>query len=336
MIIIYTRFFTSWNWKYHNFDVCRREIHGQKRHMHLTEEILKQNPNICKDTAPSLDDRQHILVAEVPKLGQAAAEKAIAEWGQPRSNITHLIFCTTNGIDMPGADLHLAKLISLRPSVKRIMMYQQGCYGGAAALRIAKDLAKNNTGARVLVVRAEIMAMIFPGPSERIFWSSSWGRHCSVTAPPQWSSAPIRWRRWRLALRYRRGGAGFPTGDGGGDARTVKGGRDCSPAYENNPRIYIRKYWEVFGGGFRALGLGRPGFELDFSGLRIPAGPRFWTGLRRSSGLGPINCVARGACWVSMGIWWVLAWVLWWTRWGRAPSRKGGAPLGRGRSGGCS
>ncbi|KAM7275909.1 hypothetical protein ACFE04_017775 [Oxalis oulophora] len=97
----------------------------KKRYMHLTEEILKDNPNMCAYMAPSLDARQDIVVVEVPKLGKLAAIKAIEEWGQPKSKITHLIFCTTSGVDMPGADYQLTKLLGLDPSVKRFMMYQQ-------------------------------------------------------------------------------------------------------------------------------------------------------------------------------------------------------------------
>ena len=66
----------------------------RKRYMHLTEEILEEHPNICAYMAPSLDTRQDILVAEIPKLGKTAALKAIKEWGQPLSRITHLVFCT--------------------------------------------------------------------------------------------------------------------------------------------------------------------------------------------------------------------------------------------------
>ncbi|KAL0388256.1 UNVERIFIED_CONTAM: Chalcone synthase [Sesamum radiatum] len=91
----------------------------KKRYMYLTEEILKENPNICAYMAPSLDARQDIVVVEVPKLGKEAAQKAIKEWGQPKSKITHLVFCTTSGVDMPGADYQLTKLLGLRPSVKR-------------------------------------------------------------------------------------------------------------------------------------------------------------------------------------------------------------------------
>jgi chalcone synthase len=138
----------------------------KKRYMYLTEEILKENPNVCAYMAPSLDARQDMVVVEIPKLGKEAAVKAIKEWGQPKSKITHLVFCTTSGVDMPGADYQLTKLLGLRPSVKRLMMYQQGCFAGGTVLRLAKDLAENNKGARVLVVCSEITAVTFRGPSD--------------------------------------------------------------------------------------------------------------------------------------------------------------------------
>ncbi|XP_051178067.1 chalcone synthase 1-like [Lolium perenne] len=137
-----------------------------KRYMHLTEEILEEHPNICAYMAPSLDARQDILVAEIPKLGKTAAQKAIKEWGQPMSKITHLVFCTTSGVDMPGADYQLIKMLGLSPSVRRVMLYQQGCFAGGTVLRVAKDLAENNRGARVLVVCSEITAVTFRGPTE--------------------------------------------------------------------------------------------------------------------------------------------------------------------------
>ncbi|KAJ0963655.1 hypothetical protein J5N97_028777 [Dioscorea zingiberensis] len=138
----------------------------KKRHMYLTEDILKENPCMCAFMAPSLDARHDIVVTQVPKLGHQAASMAIKHWGQPKSRITHLVFCTTSGVDMPGADYQLTKLLSLRHSIKRLMLYQQGCFAGATVLRVAKDLAENNPGARVLVVCSEITALTFRGPSE--------------------------------------------------------------------------------------------------------------------------------------------------------------------------
>nr|AAP37051.1 chalcone synthase [Lupinus luteus] len=138
----------------------------KKRYMHLTEDILKENPSICAYMAPSLDARQDMVVVEVPRLGKKL-NQAIKEWANHKIKaITHLIFCTTSGVDMPGADYQLTKLLGLRPYVKRYMMYQQGCFAGGTVLRLAKDLAENNKGARVLVVCSEITAVTFRGPSE--------------------------------------------------------------------------------------------------------------------------------------------------------------------------
>ncbi|KAE8076229.1 hypothetical protein FH972_014892 [Carpinus fangiana] len=146
----------------------------KKRYMYLTEEILKEHPNICAYMAPSLDARQDTVVVEIPKLGKEAAVKAIKEWGQPKSKITHLVFCTTIGVDMPGVDYQLTKLLSFRPSMKRLMMYQQGCFAGGTVLCLAKDLAENNKGACVLVAlfgdgAAAIIVGVDPVPEVEIF-----------------------------------------------------------------------------------------------------------------------------------------------------------------------
>ncbi|KAH9609272.1 hypothetical protein KSS87_023211 [Heliosperma pusillum] len=145
--------------------ICEKSM-IKKRYSHLTEDILKKNPNLYENMVSSLDTRQDILVSEVPKLGKEAAVKAIKEWGQPKSKITHLIMCTCSGIDMPGADYQLTKLLSLNPSVRRYMIYNQGCFAGGTVLRLAKDLAENNKGSRVLVVCSEMFAICFNGPTE--------------------------------------------------------------------------------------------------------------------------------------------------------------------------
>ena len=91
----------------------------KKRYMHLNEKMIKENPNI----GASLDAHQDIANVEVPKLGKIAAVNAIGEWGQPKSRITHLVFCTTTSLHMPGADYQLAKILGLEPKVKRVMLY---------------------------------------------------------------------------------------------------------------------------------------------------------------------------------------------------------------------
>ncbi|KAM7266170.1 hypothetical protein ACFE04_004308 [Oxalis oulophora] len=139
----------------------------EKRYTHLSGEMLEAYPNLYTNGASSYDTRQALLLPDVVKLGKEAALKAIEEWGQPISKITHLVCSTATGIEMPGMDYHLANLLNLNTDVQRYMYYQQGCYSGAAAVRSAKDLAENNPGARVLVVSSELLTtMFFHGPME--------------------------------------------------------------------------------------------------------------------------------------------------------------------------
>ncbi|MED6173847.1 Chitin synthase, class 3 [Stylosanthes scabra] len=137
-----------------------------KRHFYLTEELLKENPSICDYRGSSIDAREDMMLAEVPRLGKEASLKAIKEWGHPKSKITHMIFCTTSGVSLPGVDYQCAVLLGLDPCVKRYMMYHQGCFAGGTMLRLAKDLAENNKGARVLIVCSEVTAVTFRGPNE--------------------------------------------------------------------------------------------------------------------------------------------------------------------------
>ncbi|XVE75596.1 hypothetical protein DITRI_Ditri12bG0106100 [Diplodiscus trichospermus] len=124
------------------------------------------SPNVTIYNGKNLDISQQFLVSEVPKLALEAASKAIEEWGQPKSQITHLVFSAIADVDMPGADYRLAKLLDLPSSVKRVMMYFQGCYASGTMLRMAKDFAENNVGSRVLVVSSDISIGTFRAPNE--------------------------------------------------------------------------------------------------------------------------------------------------------------------------
>ncbi|XBH53757.1 hypothetical protein VPH35_076187 [Triticum aestivum] len=70
------------------------------------------------------------------------------------------------GAHMPGADLRLASLLGLAPSVRRTMLYLNGCNIGSTVLRVAKDIAENNRGARVLVVCAELTLILLRAPED--------------------------------------------------------------------------------------------------------------------------------------------------------------------------
>ncbi|KAF7824677.1 chalcone synthase-like [Senna tora] len=138
----------------------------RKRHFLVDEDILKEHPNISTYGAPSMDTRREIVNDYIPKLGKKAALKCIKEWGQPLSNITHLIFCTSSCINhVPGPDLCLANELGLSPDCNRLVIYDHGCHAGGCVVRVAKNFAENNPGSRVLVVCAETMLTSFQAPS---------------------------------------------------------------------------------------------------------------------------------------------------------------------------
>ncbi|XP_047088583.1 bisdemethoxycurcumin synthase-like [Lolium rigidum] len=120
----------------------------EKRYLHLDEELLAAHPDFSDRTLATLDARIEIASAAVPALAASAAAKAIAEWGHPASDITHLVFSTYSGGKAPSADLRLASLLGLRPTVSRTILSLNGCSGGGRALQLAKELAENNRGAR--------------------------------------------------------------------------------------------------------------------------------------------------------------------------------------------
>ncbi|KAM0926445.1 hypothetical protein ACQ4PT_003517 [Festuca glaucescens] len=136
----------------------------EKRYFHLNEESVGAHPQFVDRELPSLDARIDMVATAVPKLAQAAATKAIAEWGRPATDITHLVFSTYSACQAPSFDLQLASLLGLRPTVSRTVLSLHGCYGGGRALHLAKQLAENNRGTRVLVACAELTLVCFGAP----------------------------------------------------------------------------------------------------------------------------------------------------------------------------
>ncbi|CAN6381400.1 unnamed protein product [Urochloa humidicola] len=136
----------------------------RKRHFHHTKEMIVSHPEFLDRAMPSLGARLRITDDTMPELAAAAAAKAIAEWGRPAADITHLVFSTNSGAAAPGPDLLLAARLGLRATV----LHLHGCFAGSGALRLAKDLAENGAGrgARVLVVSADASVFGFRAPDE--------------------------------------------------------------------------------------------------------------------------------------------------------------------------
>ncbi|KAI3446195.1 hypothetical protein Pfo_002860 [Paulownia fortunei] len=135
------------------------------RYVVMSEEILKKYPELAIEGLPTVRQRLDICNSAVTQMAIEASQSCIRKWGRPVSDITHLVYVSSSEARLPGGDLYLAKGLSLRPDTRRVMLYFSGCSGGVAGLRVAKDIAENNPGSRVLLATSETTIIGYRPPS---------------------------------------------------------------------------------------------------------------------------------------------------------------------------
>ncbi|KAF3620947.1 Type III polyketide synthase A [Capsicum chinense] len=135
------------------------------RYVVMSEEILKKYPELAVEGLPTVKQRLDICNAAVTEMAIEASKSCINKWGRPLSDITHVVYVSSSEARLPGGDLYLAKGLGLSPDTKRVTLYFAGCSGGVAGLRVAKDIAENNPGSRVLLATSETTIIGFKPPS---------------------------------------------------------------------------------------------------------------------------------------------------------------------------
>ncbi|XP_047939938.1 type III polyketide synthase B-like [Salvia hispanica] len=135
------------------------------RYVVMSEEILAQYPELAMEGVPTVTQRLDICNSAVTEMAIAASKSCIEKWGGAASDITHLVYVSSSEARLPGGDLFLAKGLGLRPDTQRVMLYFSGCSGGVAGLRVAKDIAENNPGSRVLLATSETTIIGYRPPN---------------------------------------------------------------------------------------------------------------------------------------------------------------------------
>ncbi|CAL1392578.1 unnamed protein product [Linum trigynum] len=138
----------------------------KRRFTVMSREILDKYPELATEGSPTIRQRLEIANPAVVDMAADASLACIKEWGRPATDITHLVYVSSSEIRLPGGDLHLATRLGLRSDVGRVMLYFLGCYGGVTGLRVAKDIAENNPGSRVLLATSETTILGFRPPSK--------------------------------------------------------------------------------------------------------------------------------------------------------------------------
>ncbi|CAF1868403.1 type III polyketide synthase A [Brassica napus] len=136
------------------------------RYTVLSREILDKYPELTTEGSPTIKQRLEIANEAVVEMALEASLGCIKEWGRPVEDITHIVYVSSSEIRLPGGDLYLSAKLGLKNDVNRVMLYFLGCYGGVTGLRVAKDIAENNPGSRVLLTTSETTILGFRPPNK--------------------------------------------------------------------------------------------------------------------------------------------------------------------------
>ncbi|OMO69550.1 hypothetical protein CCACVL1_19433 [Corchorus capsularis] len=136
------------------------------RYTVMSKEILDKYPELATEGSSTIKQRLEIANPAVVEMAVEASQACIKEWGRAATDITHIIYVSSSEIRLPGGDLYLASQLGLKNDVNRVMLYFLGCYGGVTGLRVAKDIAENNPGSRVLLTTSETTILGFRPPNK--------------------------------------------------------------------------------------------------------------------------------------------------------------------------
>ncbi|KAL3696521.1 hypothetical protein R1sor_010597 [Riccia sorocarpa] len=82
--------------------------------------------------------------------------------------ITHEAFATTSGVNMPGADLTLTRLIGINPTINRELLYgtSRDLFGGTTVLQVVKGNVLYDYGNMLLVTVLSVLDQMLKQSAE--------------------------------------------------------------------------------------------------------------------------------------------------------------------------
>jgi alkylresorcinol/alkylpyrone synthase len=89
------------------------------------------------------------------------ARSALERAGLTARDVDHLVFVSSTGLATPSIDALLANRLGCRVDMRRTPIWGLGCAGGAAGLSRARDFARADSSARVLMIALELCSLTF-------------------------------------------------------------------------------------------------------------------------------------------------------------------------------
>ncbi|XP_010456329.1 PREDICTED: type III polyketide synthase C-like [Camelina sativa] len=265
------------------------------RYTVMSRETLHKYPELATEGSPTINQRLEIANEAVVQMAYEASLVCIKDWGRAVEDITHLLYVSSSEFRLPGGDLYLSAQLGLSNEVQRVMLYFLGCYGGLSGLRVAKDIAENNPGSRVLLTTSETTVLGFRPPNKArpydLVGAALFGDGAAaliIGADPTESESPFMELHYALQ-QFLPGTQGVIDGRLSEEGISFKLGRDLPQKIEENVEEFCKKLVAKAGSGSGLLDLN------DLFWAVHPGGPAILSGLETKLKLKPekLECSRR-------------------------------------------
>jgi alpha-pyrone synthase len=116
---------------------------------------------------PGTQARMQVYGKEAARLGVAAIKNCLSQLKElDLQEITHLITVSCTGMYAPGIDIEIVRDLGLPGNVRRTAINFMGCYAAFNALKMANDICRANSEAKVLVVCVELCSLHFQNKAD--------------------------------------------------------------------------------------------------------------------------------------------------------------------------
>jgi len=106
-------------------------------------------------------EKNALYVEHAVRLAVEVSHWALDRAGLVPADVDHVLFVSSTGLATPSVDARLANALGFRDDVRRTPVWGLGCAGGAAGLSRARDFARADPEACVLLVALELCSLTF-------------------------------------------------------------------------------------------------------------------------------------------------------------------------------
>ena len=110
-------------------------------------------------TLPGFRESNDLFIAHAVELGAAALTGALQRAGVAADEVDLVISTTITGIAVPSIEARIAKLVGLRPDVKRVPLFGLGCVAGAAGIARLHDYLVGHPNEVAALVSVELCSL---------------------------------------------------------------------------------------------------------------------------------------------------------------------------------